>query len=150
MHRQNDKSRQSSSDDDQKKWKVVLLLVGVLSVFFLVKSWDHLRLGVFPSDDASTGLPNGHKSSTFENRDCSLMCPMNYAPVCGSDGMTYSNECRLKVAACVGNADITVVHEGKCEPATGGTLRRFRRPDDNQGGEGAEEIGRGRVRNHII
>ncbi|XP_034545833.1 probable pancreatic secretory proteinase inhibitor [Notolabrus celidotus] len=41
-------------------------------------------------------------------------CPLNYSPVCGSDGVTYPNECSLCVHRLEKNVDIMIVAEGPC------------------------------------
>jgi hypothetical protein len=42
----------------------------------------------------------------IDNEDC--VCTMEYAPVCGCNDVTYSNEC---VANCAG---VDVVSQGEC------------------------------------
>ncbi len=34
--------------------------------------------------------------------------------MCGSDGVTYDNECKLRKESCLSNQLISVLHIGKC------------------------------------
>ena len=45
---------------------------------------------------------------------CEQGCPKEVDLVCGSDGITYNNECIMKQTACQINATITVRRKGDC------------------------------------
>jgi len=46
---------------------------------------------------------------------CPKSCGFNYNPVCGSNGKSFLNECRLEAAACqIENGQIVLVHRGRC------------------------------------
>ena len=45
---------------------------------------------------------------------CPSLCIAVYAPVCGSDGKTYSNSCHLGVYNCQFNKKVTIVSDGPC------------------------------------
>ncbi|KAJ8397829.1 hypothetical protein AAFF_G00435180 [Aldrovandia affinis] len=44
----------------------------------------------------------------------SMMCALNYSPVCGSDGATYPNECALCNHMWKTKVDISITKEGRC------------------------------------
>ena len=50
---------------------------------------------------------------------------MDFQPLCGSDGITYSNLCQLKHAACEQKKSIDVSREGNCEST--GLLEKIQR-----------------------
>ena len=46
---------------------------------------------------------------------CNVKCTRIFKPVCGSDGVTYPNECLLNREKCMKEVSIDVVKTGPCE-----------------------------------
>ena len=45
---------------------------------------------------------------------CNDACPLYLDPVCGSDEITYGNECLLNFASCKSGGKIKKVSDGEC------------------------------------
>ncbi|XP_040296554.1 tomoregulin-2 [Bufo bufo] len=99
------------------------------------------KLEAFPTSLSDCQTPTGWNCSGFDDRendlflcdtntckfdgeclrigdsvtcDCQFKCQHDYIPVCGSNGVTYPNECYLRGAACKQQSEILVVSEGSC------------------------------------
>ncbi|RLN63877.1 hypothetical protein BBP00_00003801 [Phytophthora kernoviae] len=69
---------------------------------------------VYPSGSSSWNLDWDEGSeASGSGYSCDEVCPVDYEPLCGTDGVTYKNDCHLSVAQC--NAtDLAVESTGEC------------------------------------
>ena len=67
-----------------------------------------------PQKKQSTPKDNT-KSYLFSKAGCLRGCPEIIRPVCGSDGITYDNECVFEIRKCNENTHLTIVHSGECQ-----------------------------------
>ena len=63
--------------------------------------------------DLGAGAREG-KQAPEKDDECPLYCPTDYDPVCGSNNMTYSNQCALEAKNCMDKTEITVAYQGAC------------------------------------
>ena len=59
-----------------------------------------------------------HHSICVESGDLAFCecpnCGEDYNPVCGGDGVTYDNECKLRRESCLKETDIPIVENAPC------------------------------------
>ncbi|XP_068182146.1 probable pancreatic secretory proteinase inhibitor [Antennarius striatus] len=63
---------------------------------------------------ADSGASSLYRRPSCVGTSVTQACPLNYSPVCGSDGLTYANECALCVQRLEKNTDILITKEGLC------------------------------------
>ncbi|KAI8502185.1 hypothetical protein Bbelb_197730 [Branchiostoma belcheri] len=81
---------------------------------------------------APCGTQNRKRQFNPGTEHCNTHCNDHYAPVCGSNGQTYTNRCFLELDACQFSAQhpeshhtITMAYDGACNSAADNRKRQF-------------------------
>lgn len=85
--------------------------------FFQIAQCQSPESGLVIAPDAQCAGSDasvGGESSTSSDKCADQVCTMDYSPVCGSDGNTYSNSCMLELAQCK-ESTLHKVGDGECE-----------------------------------
>ena len=69
------------------------------------------------AEDPTTPQPVSPVTPPPGDTDADIFCEVTYTPVCGTDDVTYSNECNLRATAKLLGLDIDIKHKGRCQPS---------------------------------
>ena len=84
--------------------------------------WPKKKMFLFVSLDDLICIPPCHpfgkcvknEESGQNECTCDRVCTREYAPVCGTDGKTYSTECIMMYSVCKDASSVVMKHPGKC------------------------------------
>ncbi|XP_048504803.1 agrin-like isoform X3 [Athalia rosae] len=62
-------------------------------------------------------------------------CSAEFQPVCGDDGISYGNECKLRLEACQHRREIRVLYNGLCNGCENKKCEHYAECDSDSGGE---------------
>merc|ERR1712025_743426 len=114
-----------------KAFNLLLLLCSIIDIgiskHFLIETDDAAGDGSdndYKGDILHKGFEEGEPGSSACDRGCRII----YSPVCGSDGKTYPNKCRLNKASCKSSHPIIIANKGKCKKVCKIGCTRMHRP----------------------
>ena len=55
------------------------------------------------------------RQATIGDKNCPDLCTEQYEPVCGSNGKTYANKCKLESEACKSRVSLRLAYRGECK-----------------------------------
>ena len=68
------------------------------------------------SEEEITMVSEGRcRQTTIGDKNCPEFCTEQYEPVCGSNGKTYSNLCKLNSEACQTRVSLRMAYRGECK-----------------------------------
>nr|XP_033799943.1 tomoregulin-2 isoform X2 [Geotrypetes seraphini] len=135
-------------ESNRQCWTLCDCLCSLLLPAMLLIIARPVKLAAFPTSLSDCQTPTGWNCSGYDDREndlflcdtntckfdgeclrigdsvtcvCQFKCNKNndYVSICGSNGVTYRNECYLREAACKQQSEVLPVSEGSCATDTG-------------------------------
>ena len=73
-----------------------------------------LLIVMLESSEGLLPLSNQNHVKIRMNQKCPSQCPRQESPVCGSDGNSYDNVCKMIQSTCRTGSDVGLSHVGRC------------------------------------
>ena len=93
------------------KWKCFGVIGIVFTLLFLL-----VFCSISPNPltaSSKTSKISNPSTTTPKTVQCETVCTSDFFPICGSDGITYKNQCLFKVATCL-NPKMKLRNHGPC------------------------------------